>query len=145
MVCHAVVIEDNHTLQLMLAEILTDLGFQVQAARDGAEAMRILETLSPHLVTLDLTIPGTPALQILQHIRQHEHDYRTTAVLYSGGRPQDYPDEVALADLFLKKPDGIPELVALAEQIIRRAEETLPSGTTIRQQLRQQKQSLRFN
>ncbi len=57
------VMDDEETLRTLMVAVLTRLGYEVQSARDGAEAISLFEAASARgrrfdAVVLDLTIPG---------------------------------------------------------------------------------------
>ena len=124
MVYSALIIEDNEGLRIVLAEMLAQLGFSVIGARDGTEAMRLLEGTLPTLITLDINIPGVSGLNVLRHIRQAKGSDQTTVVVLSGDHPTDHAEAAALADMFLVKPVGMGTLVTLAERIMHDPEKT---------------------
>ena len=132
----ALVIEDNEALRSVMAEMFQSLGLSVLKARDGAEALKILDDFMPDLITLDLHIPDMSGLSVLQHIRQSNGGQRVTVVIVTGDRRIDHPSEIALADLFLQKPVCIKDLVNLAERLVESVSETEPSGESIRRELK---------
>ena len=58
--CHArrvLVVEDTPALRSLLVLVLTEEGYTVHAAVHGAHALKLLETLAPCLILLDLRMP----------------------------------------------------------------------------------------
>ncbi len=53
------VVDDSADNREMLADYLTLMGFSVSTASDGAEALALAEELRPHVVLMDLHLPGT--------------------------------------------------------------------------------------
>lgn len=51
------VVEDTPALRTLLAEALSDAGFDVQSAEHGAEALQIAEDWRPDVILLDLMMP----------------------------------------------------------------------------------------
>jgi CheY-like chemotaxis protein len=56
-VANVLVVEDHADLREMLAVLLESEGFQVQTARNGAEALTSLERSRPSVILLDLMMP----------------------------------------------------------------------------------------
>lgn len=52
------VVDDSQVIRMMLSEILEAAGHTVRAARDGEEAMQVVETFNPDIVTMDVHMPG---------------------------------------------------------------------------------------
>ncbi len=77
----ALVVDDSVTMRVMLTHLLTQRGFEVRQAADGAEAMRSLtEREVPDLVTLDWNMPVMNGGATLEAIRQN-HAYDRVKVL----------------------------------------------------------------
>jgi len=51
------VVEDEDTIGAILAEALAEEGFEVRWARNGREALAVLQSWLPHLILLDLMMP----------------------------------------------------------------------------------------
>ncbi|HEU5201005.1 MAG TPA: response regulator transcription factor, partial [Ktedonobacterales bacterium] len=68
-----VIIADDHPivrtgLRLMLG---TNAGFELAGeAADGAEALRLVEEHQPHVVLMDLRMPGMDGIEALEHLRR---------------------------------------------------------------------------
>jgi CheY-like chemotaxis protein len=62
------VVEDDETTRFLLAELLGDAGYAVDAAADGAEALAALRRRRPDLILLDVFMPrvDAPAFRALQ-------------------------------------------------------------------------------
>jgi len=60
------VIDDEQTQRDILAEILTDAGYDVTAAMDGEEGLRRISQEECHLVLTDLKMPGIDGMTVLQ-------------------------------------------------------------------------------
>jgi two-component system chemotaxis response regulator CheY len=54
---HILVVEDTEEIRNLIADMLTDEGYAVECAGDGAEALAAVERDAPALVLLDLHMP----------------------------------------------------------------------------------------
>ena len=64
------VVDDHPLTRDALASLLTQGGFDVVGeAADGAEALTLARELQPHLVLLDLSMPGLDGLAVLPRLR----------------------------------------------------------------------------
>jgi DNA-binding response OmpR family regulator len=61
-------IEDDYETAALIAEELTDRGFDVQVAYNGLEGFSAIQRLQPHLVLCDLTMPGASGLEVLKRL-----------------------------------------------------------------------------
>ncbi|MDG3008026.1 PAS domain S-box protein [Paludisphaera mucosa] len=63
------VVDDNRDSAESLAQLLGLQGHDVRTAHDGPEALRTLETFRPHLILLDLGLPGMSGFEVARRIR----------------------------------------------------------------------------
>ena len=62
-------VEDNDPAIIQLTDILHSQGYQVQVARDGREALALIEQSVPDAMILDLMMPEVDGFQVLKAIR----------------------------------------------------------------------------
>lgn len=63
-------IEDNDLNRLLLSEYLNYLGYQVFSLSDGSNFFQALSDFQPHLVLLDLKLPGIDGYTLLEKIQE---------------------------------------------------------------------------
>lgn len=61
--------DDDPVLRGLLADLLVPLGFTVIEARDGMDALALLESCHPDLFLLDIAMPGINGLELAQTLR----------------------------------------------------------------------------
>jgi len=66
---HILIIEDNEQNLYLSTFILERHGHRVSAARDGAEGIRLAETLRPDLILLDIQLPGMDGYAVAASLR----------------------------------------------------------------------------
>ena len=66
------VADDNQSNRKLLIELLSPLGFQLQEARDGQEAVALWESWEPHLIWMDLRMPVCDGYEAVKCIRSQE-------------------------------------------------------------------------
>jgi UDP-3-O-acyl N-acetylglucosamine deacetylase len=64
------IVDDQEEILSSLGGILSDEGYEVLFARDGQEALHIVQTDSPDMVLLDIWIPGIDGMQTLRAIKR---------------------------------------------------------------------------
>ncbi len=116
------VVEDDESLRVALADNLEDEGYEVVVAANGAAARQALAEHSPDLVVLDLMLPDTDGYTLCQRIRSEPHPPR---VLMLTARTLE--DDVVRgfdvgADDYLAKPYRLRELLARVRALLRRGE-----------------------
>ena len=98
----ALIIEDSAVFSLMFSKALSE-DFDTEVIQDGETALQRLSEVTPHLVLLDLHLPGASGRQILDSIRTDPRFSQTRILLTTGDERQaeELQDEV---DLVLLKP-----------------------------------------
>jgi GAF domain-containing protein/DNA-binding response OmpR family regulator len=66
------VVEDKLENRQLLVKLLTDVGFAVQSATNGKEAIEQWEIWQPHLIWMDIQMPQMNGCEATQLIRQRE-------------------------------------------------------------------------
>jgi two-component system copper resistance phosphate regulon response regulator CusR len=116
-------VEDSERLRTTVQRGLRAAGFTVDAAADGVEARRFLDTYAYELVVLDLMLPRVDGLTVLRGLA---HRRARPRVLVLSARDQ-VPDRVealdAGADDYLIKPFAFDELLARLHALARRPEQ----------------------
>jgi len=60
------VVDDDEIIREVVTSLLIGEGYSVQPARDGLDAIRILNTEEVHLVITDLRMPGADGIEVLR-------------------------------------------------------------------------------
>jgi two-component system, NtrC family, nitrogen regulation response regulator NtrX len=63
------VVDDEVSIVKSLGGLLTDEGFEVCAAYNGYEALKLMDTEAPDLILLDIWMPGLDGLETLKEIK----------------------------------------------------------------------------
>lgn len=113
------VVEDEETIIEFLTLGLTYEGFVVQVARDGLEAVPLADRLRPHLVLLDILLPGVDGLTICRRIRARSEV--PIIMLTACGEVEERVAGLDCgADDYLAKPFKFVELMARIRAVLRR-------------------------
>jgi DNA-binding NtrC family response regulator len=68
------VVEDDPALQVLLARWLETEGFGVVQVLEGPAALQAAQTHEPHVVCLDLGLPGTDGMELLREFKKEAPD-----------------------------------------------------------------------
>ncbi|SCX23946.1 response regulator transcription factor [Mycolicibacterium fluoranthenivorans] len=97
-------------------------GHQVSVARDGSEALRMLDTLQVDLAVLDLMMPGPDGLTLCRSVRSGADSGLPIILLTALGEEDDRIAGLeAGADDYLTKPFSPRELALRVRSVLRRA------------------------
>lgn len=99
-------------------EVLLGDRYDLVKAENGYEALRILEADPPHLMFLDIKMPGLDGIDILKRLQE---DQKKVGVVVITATDQEKTEEEAkslgVID-FLKKPLDIFEIERIASQVL---------------------------
>ncbi len=124
------VVDDDVRLRDLLSRYLTDQGFDVQTLPDASQLDRKLQRDPPHLVVLDLMLPGEDGLSACRRLRGTGE---TVPIIMLTAKGDDVDRIVGLemgADDYLPKPFNPRELVARIHAVLRRQAERIGPGAS---------------
>lgn len=112
---HVLLVDDNDDALRIFASYLGHLGAVVTMARNGAEALALLEQAQAHVIVTDLSMPGMDGIEFIHRLRGHRGEAEApTPVIAVTAFPDTYRPQ-AIHDLgfrsYLVKPVN-PERVA---------------------------------
>lgn len=100
--------------------MLTDAGFEVLEAADGAEAIKLLRGgAEPGLILLDLMMPGTDGAWFREEQRREPALARFPVVVLTADARADEKSRRLEADGYLPKPVDLDDLLRTVARFVR--------------------------
>jgi PleD family two-component response regulator len=140
------VVEDDNDISNMLKIYFNSLGYDVDVAPRGMEALEKTHTVLPHLIVLDIMLPDIDGYEVCRRLRQSTRTSHIPVIfLTQKDERSDKLQGLELgADDYITKPFDIEELKLRVQGAIRRSEREaltdprsgLPAGRLIEEQLR---------
>ncbi|MEV4499189.1 response regulator transcription factor [Micromonospora arborensis] len=117
------VVDDDRTVSDVVCRYLEHAGYDVSHVGDGLAALDAVRDRAPHLVVLDLMLPGLDGLQVCRRLREGP-DGVPIIMLTARGDEADRVLGLQLgADDYLGKPFSPRELVLRVGSVLRRVGE----------------------
>lgn len=110
---HALIVEDEESILMSLEFLLTQEGYSVATAQDGAAALQAAAARTPDLVLLDVMLPLLDGFEVCRQMRANPELRKTRIMMVTArGRDSEVEHGLALgADAFLTKPFSTRELM----------------------------------
>ncbi|MBU0943986.1 MAG: diguanylate cyclase [Proteobacteria bacterium] len=113
------VVDDDPTILTSLTLLISSLGYRTLSAKDGINALELLNSQICDLIITDVVMPRMDGLELLHHVRE---EYPTTGVIIATG----YSSRASYAEViragaidFIKKPIEHAELEAKLTRALR--------------------------
>jgi DNA-binding NtrC family response regulator len=118
-----ILIVDDEPFNLdLLEQELTDLGYVIERASNGAQALQLIGTISPDLVLLDYQMPGMNGIEVLSALRQDNNDIPVVIITAHGSIERAVEAIKAGADDFVTKPFDPDHLALVIKKGLARAQ-----------------------
>lgn len=114
-----VVVEDEQAISDIIKYNLEKEGYKVYTAYDGEEGLKLIESIDPDLILLDIMMPKMDGLEVCRRVRITKE----TPIIMLTARAEELDKVLGLelgADDYMTKPFGMRELVARVKANLRR-------------------------
>ena len=117
--------DDEPSIVAALEFLLQRNGYEVHIARDGEEALRLVESHNPDLVLLDVMMPIKSGYEVCMRMRERE-DWRHIKIIMLSAKGRDAEVSKGLsmgADMYVTKPFSTRELMAKIKALLGQGSE----------------------
>ncbi len=107
------VVDDSLSARRSLAQFAEDTGYHVLTARDGLEAVPLIEEQRPDILLVDLEMPRMNGLELARHVRARETTATLPIIMITSRSTGKHRQEARAAgvDVYLTKPFSEDELL----------------------------------
>lgn len=111
--------DDEPNILLSLDFLMRKNGYEVFVARDGKEAVDIIQDKKPNAVILDIMMPEMDGYEVCQFIRKNE-DLQHIKVIFLTAKtqPADVEKGLTMADSYITKPFSTKDIVKEVKALI---------------------------
>jgi DNA-binding response OmpR family regulator len=113
------VVDDEPNILLSLEFLMRKNGFQVFIARNGLEALQLIETHRPQVILLDIMMPDMDGYEVCKYVREKEQ-LKATKIIFLSAKSKENDIAKGLAagaDKYLTKPFSTRQLVAEVKEL----------------------------
>jgi DNA-binding NarL/FixJ family response regulator len=116
--------DDDPGIRLSVSDYLELSGYSVLAAKNGQEALKLVEEYQPHLVVTDIAMPNMDGYELVRRVRQRPV-FRLLPVIFltahtaTKERIRGYQMG---CDAYLAKPFDLEELGAVVRNLLERSQ-----------------------
>jgi len=125
------IVDDEDDILDLLKYNLERIGVTVILARNGIEALEIIEKKELDLVVLDIMMPQMNGLEVCQHIRKYSGQ-KTVPILFLTARSEEEDHVYGLeagADSYLSKTYGIDVIMSQIKALLRGSYRIVPGAS----------------
>jgi two-component system OmpR family response regulator len=115
------VVDDEPTIRDLVSDALREAGYQVDAAANGAEALRIMRRRVPHAIVLDLMMPRLDATGFVEMQRLNPRLAGIPVLVVTAAYGAHEAAERLGADACLTKPFELDDLVNAIDRLVGNA------------------------
>jgi len=112
------IVDDEPNILMSLDFLMRKEGYEVFIARDGSEAMAIVDSEKPEIVVLDIMMPKVDGYQVCEYIKKKSNYDMRVIFLSAKTKEEDIKKAYEIgADLFLTKPFSPRNLIRNIKEI----------------------------
>lgn len=114
------VVDDSLTMRKVLSRLLEREGFDVMVAKDGMDAMQLLQETTPDVILTDIEMPRMDGFGLARNIRDDARTANTPLIMISSrtaDKHQNLAKEIGV-DAFFGKPVQDDDLISKVNELL---------------------------
>ena len=100
------IVDDEPNILMSLEFLMKKSGYQVFIARDGSEAITLLDQELPKVIVLDIMMPNVDGYEVCRYVKDHDH-LKHTRVIFLTAKGKEVNIKKGYdygADYYMTKP-----------------------------------------
>jgi len=119
------VVDDNEDSRIILKKSLESVGYIVEVATNGEEAMKVAKESPPEMIITDILMPVMDGFNLCREWKKDDQLKEIPFIFYTATYTDSRDEELALslgADRFIVKPLEVEEFTKIVKSVIKDAE-----------------------
>jgi len=116
------VVDDEKKVTMSLKSFFETLGHEMYTALDGEEANKVIETIRPELIILDIRMPKVDGKEILKRVRS-AHSKTKVIIITAYEEEKEKVEELGIDGFFIK-PVDLPALIDRIKYVLATEKDT---------------------
>ncbi|HHN79034.1 MAG TPA: response regulator transcription factor [Phycisphaerales bacterium] len=116
------IVDDEADIADLIAYNLASAGYETRAVYNGSEALEASDSFEPHLVVLDVMMPGLNGYEVLARLRRDGRRVPVLMLTAKRGEEDELAGLLKGADDYVTKPFSMKVLEARVAAILRRGD-----------------------
>jgi chemotaxis protein histidine kinase CheA/ActR/RegA family two-component response regulator len=114
------IVDDSLSARRSLSQLLTEAGYRPLLAKDGLEAVDVLQEIRPDLVLVDLEMPRMNGLEFTAHVRANKQTESLPIIVITSRSTEKHKKQATLAgaNAYITKPFQENKLLDLIEATV---------------------------
>jgi len=112
------VVDDEAPIRELVTFRLETIGYEVDSAESGEQALEKIKANRPDLVVLDVLMPGIDGLETCKRLKADDPDIKVVMLSAHGGQKDQEEGIAAGADIYLSKPFRAGVLLSEIESLL---------------------------
>ena len=113
------VVDDERDVRGLLSDFLTEEGYRVILATNGAEAIGLAELENPEVILLDINMPGIDGIEVCKKLKAQEKTQFIPIIIITALEESGFIAYLEGADDFVSKPFNLVELTFRVRSMLR--------------------------
>jgi len=114
---HILVVDDDESHRTLICDLLEEMGYRTQQARNGREALDLLEADLPQAVLLDLRMPVMSGWGLLDALKKMPRA-KSVPIIIISAYGFEWEAELVGASGYVSKPVDLDKVKATVQQIV---------------------------
>ncbi len=117
---HILIVDDSLSVRKSLSLLIEEAGFETLLAKDGLEAIEVMNQKRPNLMLVDMEMPRMNGLELTAHVRANQSTQKLPIFMITSRTTEKHREQAKTAGVnaYLTKPYQDTELLGLIDKAL---------------------------